>query len=640
MRRKFRNKSARYFSTGKSMSVNKTPRRRANNDGYATWETSEFIDILLSNPEDDMRATEVVKQKESYGTTLVDVFKDSLHYDPSLNLDNVDWAEVIEFFEQSIEDDKFYHGASVKRASEAPFSNDQTVVNTALSFLNDRFGGQWNELRFWYRDDILEELEKYLSGHPAEGIIADVLEYLTYDMAFEEPQAIRDEMFPSLLTHALRHFGGSPSAAAEADESEIEEALYETLERFYYEDQNLYDELREKFFEHISKTSNLNTERKNAMNGRNRKSLAANRKTASSDFWSALDRWDDVVDIYVESNPNGSLVVSAMIGGYREHDVFFDYSVEEAVDIFADDHSLSMPVRGGFVSARRANQKRAGSQSVTDFLRQHDLDWATANHIYHLYLNRESVSDIVPEHKDYIPSQEFLDFLNKEQPKPSDVGTEIYFFYEDFLNENVYSTSRHRANHRANRKRANADRPDGWLDGRWVPSDMSFDERDKFWGTSPDGESRDGYVWLEYNKDSHRSSRRANRKRASEKMNYAEIYTVNPDGSITTENVGDNQWVSVVVYEEEMNNDYMYDWDAIEAELYEGVVSSISGAEPVKVGFHGHFIPPMSGVDVDDLADLGPGEYRLCPVSLTVTNLDGDGFDDENGFDYDVVVRY
>lgn len=180
---------------------------------------------------------------------------------------------------------RVYNGKSrfTKRASEAPFSNDQAVVNTALSFLNDRFGGQWNELRFWFRDDILDELEKYLSGHPAEGIIADIHAYLTYDMAFEGPQAIRDEMLPKLLNHALRHFGGSTSAAAEADESEIEEALYETLERFYYEDRNLYGELREKFFEHIGKTSNLNTERKNAMNRRNRKNLVANRRVAEYD---------------------------------------------------------------------------------------------------------------------------------------------------------------------------------------------------------------------------------------------------------------------------------------------------------------------------------------------------------------------
>lgn len=138
-----------------------------------------------------------------------------------------------------------------------------------------------------------------------------------------------------------------------------------------------------------------------------------------------------------------------------------------------------------------------------------------------------------------------------------------------------------------------------------------------------------------------RNHRRANRKRANERMNYGDVYTVHSDGSIAVESIGDLEWVSVTVYEEELNNDYMYDWDAIEAELYEGVVSSIGGAEPVEA-VPGYFISSMSGVDVDALADLGPGEYRLCPVSLSYWVDEGEfgDLEHDDGFDYDVVVRY
>lgn len=106
-------------------------------------------------------------------------------------------------------------------------------------------------------------------------------------------------------------------------------------------------------------------------------------------------------------------------------------------------------------ASRRTSTPRkvARGDSVTDFLEQNDLDWATANYIYHLYLDRETVSDIIPEYKDAVPSQEFLDLLNREQPRPSDVNTAIYLFYQDFLNEHVSSSNR------APRKRANVNRP-------------------------------------------------------------------------------------------------------------------------------------------------------------------------------------
>lgn len=145
-----------------------------------------------------------------------------------------------------------------------------------------------------------------------------------------------------------------------------------------------------------------------------------------------------------------------------------------------------------------------------------------------------------------------------------------------------------------------------------------------------------------FDRPNYHSSRRAFRKTASERMNYGDVYTVHSDGSITVESIGDMEWVSVHVYEEEMNNDYMYDWDAIEAELYEGVASSTWGAEPVEA-VPGYFISSMSsGVDVDNLADLGPGEYRLCPVSLSYWVGEGEFADLEHddGFDYDVVIRY
>lgn len=237
----------------------------------------------------------------------------------------------------------------------------------------------------------------------------------------------------------------------------------------------------------------------------------------------------------------------------------------------------------------------------------------------------------------------------------------------DFWGPEIYT---HTANRRANRKRANADIIETVELGGGYSADIWFDPAGEFSG-KPEyvyevyrgGEAiaigstdtfdeavykaefnafnTEDYMGGGYGFDrpNYHSSRRANRKTASESMNYGDVYTVHSDGSITTETVGDMETVSVMVYEEDMNNGPGYDWDVLENELFEGVVSSI-GAEPVQVGFHGHYVSPMSSPDVSDLADLGPGEYRLCPVYLSFFDVDGGDVEGDDGFDYDVVVRY